>query len=543
MKTGTFFPESKLFSFFSFLLFCLLPLLAPAQLIGKYEFTGVSTLETQNNFSEVTTQPYYAVFSPFKRTVVQWWRGDNVYNSREWGKTIADERFVEFSVTAKAGYALLLTSLSFDNYRTETGPVNVRIAHNANGGFNGASFTFLPAISDVSKTTWDFDDIVTPVGGSVTFRIYGYDASSYLGAFRVDNVSLFGSAIPQVKVNEFHYANTAVTKTGFVEIAVPKYFTGLSNVQMALYNSTGNVYSTFYLSSFKSTDLGTDPDEKLYYLDIPAGLAEGQGAFCIYAGNHVIQLLSYGGAFTAMSGPAAGLKSQDVNITETAVDGPENSLYLALKNNPHFAPGTWGKGADNSNTKGLPNTENEVLPVELLYFRVQANPKEVSLNWATATEKNNEQFVVERSHREVADFRPLGTIKGHGNTTTQQQYQFTDRKPVPGTSYYRLKQIDADGTISYSPTIAVNVKIAEEVVSLYPNPAASLLHVNLGNNNAYQAIDLKIINTMGKVVYQQSATNLGRNILSVPVSGLPAGTYYLILIKDGAQKSTAFLKR
>ena len=189
MKTGNLFLKFKLLSFLFVLLFSFKPANVFAQLMGKYEFTGVSTVETQNNFSEVTTQPPYATFSPFKREVVQWWRGDNVYNSREWGKTIDEERFIEFTVTAKPDYALQLTSLSFDNYRTDAGPTNMRVTHNGNGNFNGIIHEFAPSIGSVSKTIWDFDDIYLAPGKSVTFRIYGYGASSYLGAFRVDNVS------------------------------------------------------------------------------------------------------------------------------------------------------------------------------------------------------------------------------------------------------------------------------------------------------------------------------------------------------------------
>jgi hypothetical protein len=543
MKTGPLFPKSTLLTFLFFLLFSFSSFTTFAQLIGKYEFTGVSTLETQNNFSEVTTQPSYATFSPFRREVVQWWRGDNVYNSREWGKTAAEERYVEFTITAKPDYALSLTSLSFDNYRTDTGPTNIRVTHNANGNFNTTSFEFSPSVANSAKTTWDFDDVTIVAGGSVTFRIYGYGASSYLGAFRVDNVSLFGNAIPQIKLNEFHYANTAVTKTGFIEVAVPKDFTSLNSVQITLYKGDGNVNSTFYLSSFKATDLGIDSPQKLYYLDIPAGLPEEHGAICIYSGNYIMQFLSYGGPLKAVSGPASGLISQDVNITEAAADGSDNSLYLALNGNANYAPGTWGKGFDNSNTKGFPNDDYSVLPVELLFFRAHAGPKEVNLSWATATEKDNEQFVIERSQVEVSDFKSIGSVKGNGTTTSEKQYRFVDRNPFTGTSYYRLKQVDFNGDITYSPVLAINVKASQDLLILYPNPATNVLNVDLGDVNAFKEIEFRIVNAVGKEVFRQTATKLNSHSLAIPVSDLPAGTYYLVLIKDGIRESKAFIKR
>ena len=543
MKTGSLFPKSTLLKFIFFLLFTLSAISSFAQIMGKYEFTGVSTIETQNNFSEVTTQPYYATFSPFRREVVQWWRGDNVYNSREWGKTIEEERFIEFTVTAKPDYALLITSLSFDNYRTETGPTNIRVTHNASGKFNTVALDFVPTVSKVGKTSWDFEDLTVPAGGSVTFRIYGYNTSNYLGAFRVDNVSLFGTPIPRVKVNEFHYANTAVTRTGFIEVAVPNDFTNLNLVQIGLYNGAGDVYGTFSLANFKTANQGIMSDEKLYYLDIPSGLVDKQGGICIYAGQHLIQFISYGGEITAVSGPAAGQKSQDVGITENPSDGPDNSLYLALKNNANYAPGTWGRSLDNSNTKGFPNENYSVLPVELVYFKAQTSTKETVLSWATAMENNNEQFILERSLDEITNFKPISAIQGHGNSSTLKQYRFVDRKPLAGTSYYRLKQVDFDGTFTYSPVLAVEVKFFQEAISLYPNPTTDIINVTLGNSEFFKEINVQIVNALGKVVYRQSVTNLNTNAITVPVNALPVGTYYLVMGKDGAKESKAFIKR
>ncbi|KAA5547428.1 T9SS type A sorting domain-containing protein [Adhaeribacter rhizoryzae] len=543
MKTGSLLSNLTLYTFLIFIFFAFSSSNAFAQLIGKYEFTGVSTLQTQNDFSAVTAQPYYATFSPFRREVVQWWRGDNVYNSREWAKTPEDERFIEFTVTAKPDYALLLTSLSFDNYRTDAGPTNVRITHNGSGNFNTESFDFSPLESKLSKATWDFTDIIIPEGRSVTFRIYGYGASSYLGAFRVDNLSLFGTPIPRIKLNELHYANTTVTKTGFIELAVPKDFTNLNSVQINLYNSTGEVYSTFSLSNFKTPPMGIVEDDKIYYLDIPAGLVDGQGGIAISSGKHIIQFLSYGGEITGISGPASGLKSQDIGTTENAADGPDNSLYLALKNNANFAPGTWGHSFDNSNTKGFPNIDNSVLPVELIFFKALVSAKEIILSWATAMEKNNEQFVLERSQEGISDFNQIGVVKGNGDSNSEKQYRFADKKPLPGTSYYRLKQVDLDGTITYSPVIAVEVKLSQPLINLYPNPATDILNVDLGNSQAYKEINVRIVNALGKVIYQQSATNPNTHAMAVPVAALPAGTYYLVVIKDNTQESKTFVKR
>lgn len=541
MKTGKSLVNfiSLKFCFFFFIL--LTPYFSFGQSLGKYEFTGVSTQETQNNFSEVTLQPEYAVFSSFSRSVVQWWRGDNVYNSREWSKDSTDLRYIEFTVTAKPGHRLNLNKLTFTTSRTATGPAFARIAHNFSDNFVTDFKRYVTSETN-HVLEWDFEDLITPVGGSVTFRLYGWGASSYLGAMRVDNVTLYGQTIPEIRVNEFHYANTAATQTAFVEVAFPKDFTQLNNINISLYNGEGNVYDSYSVSLFKTVDDGIFEEEKIMYLDVPVGLAEGKGGISISYGAHVIQFVSYGGAFTALSGPAAGLRSQDIIITETAEDGTSSSVYLTVGSETRFPAGIWNKGIYNS--KGYPNTElYSVLPVELLFFRSEYNSKEVSLVWATASEKDNDKFVVERSRHDASNFEPIGTVKGGGTTHNQRQYKFIDSRPVPGTSYYRLKQIDLDGKVNYSPVVAVNRPLTEQVVRVFPNPTISLLTVDLGEIVQVKDMQLKIVNTTGGVVYQKVTTgSLSDKNLSVSVADLPAGTYYLVLLKDGKSESKPFIK-
>lgn len=551
MLTGKFPLTSNSLKFFFFTLFLATPLFTFAQtnlnnLLGKYEFAGVSTQETQNNFSDVTTQPEHATFSPFSRSVVQWWRGDNVYNSREWGKDSTESAYIEFTVTAKPGFRLNLSKLTYFNSRTTTGPQKARITHNASGTFNTELLQYsLPDTAMAKTIEWDFTDIITPIGGSVTFRLYGWATSSYLGALRVDNVSLFGTAIPEMKINEFHYVNTTATKTGFVEVAFPKEFNQLNTISLNLYNATGNVYATYGLSVFKTMETGIFDNEKIYYLDIPTGLADGQGGMSLSSGNYVIQFLSYGGSFTALSGPAAGLKSQDVGITEDAADGAYNSLYLTTDKDTRLPAGIWAKSITTNNTKGYPNIEtNAVQPVELVYFRANASAtnKEVTLKWATAIEKNNDYFEIERSQQELSDFRPIATLKGKGTTQTEQLYTFTDKHPYAGTSYYRLKQTDFDGTVSYSKVLAVKSQILEQSVSIYPNPALVAINVDLGNISQVKEMQLQIINSLGRVVYQKIQLPLQNSIFTIPVTDLPAGTYYLVVIKNGQQESKRFIK-
>ena len=113
-----------------------------------------------------------------------------------------------------------------------------------------------------------------------------------------------------------------------------------------------------------------------------------------------------------------------------------------------------------------------VVPVELTSFTAEAsNGKDVELSWTTATETNNQGFQVERMSS-AGSFEQIGYVAGFGTTTEPKSYSYLDPKVDAGNYTYRLKQIDFDGTITYSEEVNVEVEIPL-VYSLeqnYPNP-------------------------------------------------------------------------
>jgi hypothetical protein len=122
----------------------------------------------------------------------------------------------------------------------------------------------------------------------------------------------------------------------------------------------------------------------------------------------------------------------------------------------------------------LGNTSNYFnipLPIELLHFNARLVNDYVDLNWATASELNNDYFVVERTDDSI-DWKPILTVPGAGNSNTRIDYYEKDREPLKGISYYRLKQVDFDGSFSYSdPVTVVNTDVNDEdEVFMYPNP-------------------------------------------------------------------------
>jgi hypothetical protein len=112
------------------------------------------------------------------------------------------------------------------------------------------------------------------------------------------------------------------------------------------------------------------------------------------------------------------------------------------------------------------------LPVELVLFTAVPTVRQgVVLRWVTASEKNNRQFAVERS----ADgklFRAIGTVAGAGTSQKRTAYEFSDEQPMPGTSYYRLRQTDTDGSSSFSPVRMVRLNDDRKPLEVYPSSTA-----------------------------------------------------------------------
>ena len=142
------------------------------------------------------------------------------------------------------------------------------------------------------------------------------------------------------------------------------------------------------------------------------------------------------------------------------------------------------------------------LPVSLAKFNAQAQGKQVLVTWSTSSEYNSNYFVVERS-ADARTFSPLGVVKSAGNSNVVSNYQFTDATPLAGINYYRLKQVDIDGTVKYSMIVAVSFgAAANNSLVLYPNPVAGHLQLNL-NSTARNYVG-KVMSSDGRVVLNAS---------------------------------------
>jgi hypothetical protein len=223
--------------------------------------------------------------------------------------------------------------------------------------------------------------------------------------------------------------------------------------------------------------------------------------------------------------------------TTTSVTFTSNSGGIAVvKNSP--APGEITLNAFNA--AGSANTA--ILPITLADLTVtvkNASAPEVLIAFATVTEYNNASFLVERSI-DGRSFSAIGTVKGAGNSSTLQKYEFTDLRPFKGTSYYRLKQVDFNGRYSYSPLRSVVIGRSGNIL-LAPSPAKSTLTVQiespLSSDAAWQVLDLTGRTVLAGTLAAENA------ILEVNVTDLVPGVYTLQLAGAQTNVSKQFVKQ
>jgi len=135
-----------------------------------------------------------------------------------------------------------------------------------------------------------------------------------------------------------------------------------------------------------------------------------------------------------------------------------------------------------------------VLPVELIGFDARIQNGEVLITWVTASEENNDFFTIERS-QDGQEWEEISAIEGAGTTSIKQEYQSVDVFPLPGLSFYRLKQTDFNGDFTYSDLVLVENELAQFIV-LGPNPTSNLIRVNTQSSIIIE--NISIVDLAGK---------------------------------------------
>ncbi len=182
------------------------------------------------------------------------------------------------------------------------------------------------------------------------------------------------------------------------------------------------------------------------------------------------------------------------------------------------------------------------LPITLLYFDAKYIEQWVDLNWATSSELNNDYFTVERSS-DGKSFELLLQLPGSGTISGTTNYQSVDERPLPGVSYYRLKQTDYDGKFSYSDIIPVAAKGPKlECLTCNFDPGAGLLSMQL-YIPVRDNFNLLVTDVSGRIILEKNfRLDGGFNNFETPFPSLSAGSYFLQLIGNSGKICRQFIR-
>ena len=237
-----------------------------------------------------------------------------------------------------------------------------------------------------------------------------------------------------------------------------------------------------------------------------------------------LTITGWTGSFNSTTGTAGKIKTH----TTTDLTAPQLAQIQFL----NAGDSKYYTAAQLVGTGEVVPTASEVLPIELLSFKAKLKNNVVELHWQTATETNNDYFVIERSV-DGKVWESMDSIKGVGNSSNVLNYTNNDENPLSGTSYYRLKQVDFDKNFSYSDIAVVNFE-GFKIIDLFPNPSNG--NINIVMKSSIEAsIDLTIYNAIGQIIKTQAMhITKGANTLHAQFEA--ANGKYLITVKstDGA---------
>jgi hypothetical protein len=225
--------------------------------------------------------------------------------------------------------------------------------------------------------------------------------------------------------------------------------------------------------------------------------------------------------------------SNNTGLGWTVVKAPNGTGAFALSGNC-FA-GSTAAQTRRDNLTGFSDfatvQSQNPLPIELLHFDAIGDGEDVICRWATATEINNEYFELERSNDNEV-FTTVTKVEGYGAGASSQvlNYYHVDIGVCNGELYYRLKQVDLDGTTTYSDVIAVKCTDRKSTFTLVPNPVDDKLTILSLNSLVSRSLSVTIYSMLGEKVmdgtFELTEQDQAQSV-EISVGPLPSGIYLL----------------
>lgn len=258
-------------------------------------------------------------------------------------------------------------------------------------------------------------------------------------------------------------------------------------------------------------------------------------------GSNVFHASSFGNTYSSGSG------------TSFSCPLAAGVCALILQKNPSLTPmevldalrstATRSNNPDNQYGWGIINALNAInlipLPVELTSFSANYLEGVVKLKWVTATETNNYGFEVERK-TDNSNYESIGFVQGGGSSTNRLTYNFVDNNLLSNKYYYRLKQVDFDGSVEYSNEVQVEIDGLNDfkLYQNYPNP------FNPSTNIKYTIPKNSFVKiTLHDILGNEIRTLVNQNVqpgtyqITLDGSGLASGMYFVRLSAENIERT------
>jgi hypothetical protein len=142
------------------------------------------------------------------------------------------------------------------------------------------------------------------------------------------------------------------------------------------------------------------------------------------------------------------------------------------------------------------------LPVNLISFEAKCTGSSVTLNWTTASEINNDYFILQKTY-DLVNFIDVASIQGMGTSHRINDYMHQEEESLNRVVYYRLKQVDFNGVFEYSNLISRTPCVNKTEFNIFPNPFNDIVHINLSNQNEAK-YTLELSDCLGRIILRET---------------------------------------
>ncbi len=348
----------------------------------------------------------------------------------------------------------------------------------------------------------------------------------------------------EIFINEFHYNNGPVAQDQGIEIAGPAG-TELSNYELIVMEALGNA-GTVLIERYRTVLTGLLANEAQDFgaLWFPiADLPINRGI--IYLQNSLTGTVVDAVGYDSNLGRV--LSANPPNLTHQISWEIFEGLRETVFDEPGYSMQRIGDGtcpqdflwAYLPQTRGRLNVGQAILPVELGFLAAEAVNKSARIYWQTITESGSDYFILERS-ADGRVFEELTKVPAAGFSAEVIDYEFYDRQPYSGQNYYRLRQVDYDGTAYELGMVSVDfLGTAKPTLGVFPNPVQTQTTIQWN----IPGEQLELLDLQGRSLQQWSFTSHAfGGSQALDLSAYPAGQYILRLLGPNQQLTTRLVK-